>query len=207
LFSNTQKRSIDLYNKPWSRYFALYRNFAQATQANAAAGDTQTYLATPGINVLTRDVTIKPHFSCNINKSLELFIRSFLAEIGYNLYLKQAEDVCLKHAWEMGPAIKHSDGDGDVNPFKQINMNVVNAEITYNDEATYNLWRISESDLDLGSASHPSVISHTIYASMGYYLKQGSMPMMVGVGGSYEFGEDNVNLERWTLWGKFLISF
>jgi hypothetical protein len=207
LFSNTQKRSFDLCDKPWSRYFALYRDFAQAEQANLAVGDAETYLSTPGINILTRDVKVKPRFSCNINKSLEFTIKSFLAEIGYNLYLRQSEDITLKHDWELGPAIKHADGDGDLNPFKQMNMNGVNAEITYDDEATYNRWRILESDLDMTSASHPSVISHTIYGSMGYYIKQHKNPMMVGFGGSYEFGEDNVVLGRWTLWGKFLVSF
>jgi len=75
-------------------------------------------------------------------------------------------------------------------------------------EDAYDRGIISQNDLDLSSAAHPCVISHTVYGAAGYYWDNLCFPIMIGLGGSYEFsGRMNTSLDRWLIWGKFGISF
>lgn len=114
LFSNTQQRSFDLKYKPWSRYIELYKDKAQAVQAaNLRMVNTESqgaFLATPGINILTDCVQVKPGFNFTSNVALLLqpcqSVCGFNAEIGYNFYARQSECLKLKNKCDLTAAIK-----------------------------------------------------------------------------------------------------
>ena len=66
---------------------------------------------------------------------------------------------------------------------------------------------IKACDIDLESATHPYYFSHTFYASLGARWDDREYPLFIDLGGSYEFGCENMILNRWTAWAKFGASF
>ena len=213
LFENTQKRSFDLINKPWSRYLEMYASNAQATGAAGAGFQTKNLISTPGINILTQDMKVEPGFNVTWNNAFVLNCSSWEFEAGYNLHAREAESVKLKNQWVESAAVKAANGSGRTNPSRDITANSL-----LNDPASpttmglpmYNMSLIKATDLDLKSAAHPSVVSHTVYGAAGYRWTMCKWPFGVTYGGSYEFPcqtASNGSLARWTMWLKADISF
>jgi len=227
LFKKTQKRSFDLHYKPWSRYIELYANKAQATQASGLRNDNpkfpSIFLATPGINTMTQDVSVKPGFNFTSNMALCLETpaphNGFNLELGYNFYAREAECLSLNKECTLDSAIKDHFGSGFTNPIRNMTSELLSNEASVTNAFEHALnttqvldlfdnRKLSFNDFDLQSAAHPCVISHTIYGAFNYNFRNWCWPMMIGFGGSYEFtGEDNAALERWLLWGKLGVSF
>ncbi len=219
LFRNTQCRSVDLVCKPWSRYIDMYRSEEEATTASLLP--TSNFLdhifATPGINVLTMPLKVRPGFSHNMTTAALFNSGGWQLEGGYNLYCRQSECIKLACPWQEGPAIKHHLGIGATNPIRDITGNGRLENITINStpatgnrialgDYKYNF--IKEKDLDLVSASSPTVITHTIYVAGAYRFDDYDYPMFLNAGGSYEFNKsNNAGIERWTIWGKIGFSF
>ena len=231
LFQNKQVRSLDLKNKPWSRYMEMYKNESQAQQARdlglaavPAFGpgvippNKPKNLATPGINLLTLPVKVEPGFANNITTSFVFTTGSgFLGEFGYNLYAKSAECVKLACPWNPGPALKHAAGSGLTNPARNITGDyrlddggqvLANIGGTGPVVENYAQNQISEKDLDLVSAAHPTAIAHIMYASIGYQSLDHEFPLFFTLGASYEWpNSTNASIERWTVWGKLGLAF
>ncbi len=206
LFSNHQVRSFDLYNRPWSRYMAVYT-------AAPVAPFPPTAL-TPGINVFTQPVTVHPHFQHSITTALMWQRCGFEAELGYNFWARQAEGVRLRNAFgtagsfPTGVAIADvttpaPDLTGDINRASTIGANFGGTAIPY---STTNGTTITQADLNLQSAATPAALTHTVYGSLGYNWDCWCWPVFVSAGGSYEFSTNNVALNRWLAWGKLGIS-
>ncbi len=219
LFKNTQCRSIDLVCRPWSRYIEVYRSEEEATTASllpTAAGLDHDF-ATPGINVLTIPLKVRPGFSHNMTSAAVFNSGGWQLEGGYNLFCRQSECIKLACPWQEGPAIKYMTGRGNTNPVRDITGNARLENISLNSVAgtgnrlllgDYKYNFIKEKDLDLVSASSPTVITHTIYAAGAYRFDDYDYPMFLSAGGSYEFNKsNNAGIERWTVWGKLGLSF
>ena len=209
LFQKTQTRSFDLKGKPWSRYMEVYRDKEQAQEAAALAGKQGQNLATPGINVFTQKVDVRPGFQLNVNTAFVYTSNAFQGEVGYNFFARRAECIKLNTPWQEGPALKHLIGAGNTNPIRDItgNRRLEATDIAIS-LANYDNNIIKEDDLDLVSASHPCHLSHTIYGALGYRWDEREYPLLVNGGASYEFStSNNAVLQRWTLWGKFGFSF
>ncbi len=212
LFENTQKRSFDLINKPWSRYLEMYASADQAAEFAALAGQSKNLRSTPGINLLTQDTKVRPGVNVTWNNALIINCCSWEFEIGYNFHAREAESVKLKHAWVESAAIKAANGDGMTNSKRDITASLaLNGDLVFDMPGgvlTYT--PIKQTDLDFKSAAHPSVISHTVYAAAGYRWADCKWPVGLTYGGSYEFpcqSTSNRGLTRWTLWLKADISF
>lgn len=214
LFKNTQCRSLDLKDRPWTRYVEMYANKDQAQQAVnlANAGQTllATHLATPGINILTRPLEVKPGFWFNMISSLVLEGCDHQVEVGYNFFARQSECVKLATPWVTGPAIKHALGEGMTNPVRTINGNPFIESISVNTAfANYDNNVIQATDLDLNSASTPAMLTHTFYGAVTHQWNDCEYPTFANVGASYEFsdGDNNAALKRWLFWAKIGASF
>ncbi|MBS1988349.1 hypothetical protein JST56_05125 [Candidatus Dependentiae bacterium] len=206
LFENTQKRSFDLINKPWSRYLEMYESLAQATAAGIAGANVRNLISTPGINILTQDMKVEPGFNVTWNNAFVLNCCSWEFEAGYNLHAREAESVKLKNQWVESAAVKKANGQGVTNSRRDITANRTLNDGAFGDGAVY--IPIKATDLDLKSAAHPSVVSHTVYGAAGYRWTTCKWPFGVTYGGSYEFPSDgNKSLSRWTMWLKADISF
>lgn len=202
-----ERRSFDLKGKPWSRYMQFYANADQALlAANAADFTTGLLLHTPGINILTQDLRVKPGFLRDFNIALAYDRCAWQGEIGYNFYARQAECVELDCPFIETAAIKHLNGFGQTSDLIQINSlfpgNAISDTV---DEYERNIIRTE--DLCLESAAHPAVVSHTIYGSLGRRWDDRERPLFAGVGGQYEIAPDNTAMSRWMIWGKAGISF
>lgn len=217
LFNAKQTRSFDLKNKPWSRYMEVYANIEQAQQAAALCDSLDANsniqgarLATPGINVFTKPVKVRPGFS--VNTTAALVIQSdcgFVSEVGYNCFARQAECVKLGCKWQEGPALKAFEGCGLTQPVRTITPNQqLNDPVIQVAVADYNQSIITADELDLNSAAHPAFFAQIVYGSVGYnWHKECRVPMRADIGGSYEFGNNRATMHRWTLWGKFGFAY
>lgn len=203
LFKNHQIRSFDLKGKPWGRYMELYNSFNAAYTTNEDSG-------TSGINVFTKPVIVKPKLYATFNAALTYAHHNHgLAEIGYNLYVRNAEKVALTSPWTESVVLKSVDGSGDISLARTIKNHFKrsDAQTTIGDgRATYAQYEIQQSNLDLTSAAHPAIMSNTVYGSLGYQWNIKQHPFFIGLGGGYEFSSINTIINRWTLWGKLALS-
>lgn len=232
LFKKSQRRSLDLKNRPWSRYIELYESRAQSNQVidALAAGDITTlqaiFINSPGINLLTQKVKIKPGFNFTANLALTLTKkcdRGFDGEVGYNFYAKQAECISLKNKdFNIEEAaIKDHIGQGFTNQVRPITQNrllneasdanlIISSQFNATGaRATYDRSIIKKKDLNFASASHPCTLSNIVYATAGYHWDSYYChPKQISVGLSYEFAlKSNATLNRWLLWGRWGIAF
>lgn len=197
LFSNHQIRSFDLYDKQWSRYAEVYRSLAEAQMASVTNNPN---MGTSGINVFTKCVSVDPRFSSRVNTAFMYSFCNFMAEIGYNFYVRQSEKICLN--WKQGPVLKHISGEGLTTYARTIRYNFESSSMLID-----NYTPIKASDIDHRSAEHPAVIASTLYLGIGYDATQLRYPLLVGLGGSYQFSTVNTALDQWLLYGKMGLSF
>lgn len=208
LFKNTQNRSFDLIGKPFSRYMEMYANEAQMNQSVSAALPIRQLLATPGINILSREVSVDPGINVTFNNALIMRYKNFDFEAGYNLFARESESVKLKQPWSEKPGLKATNGIA-TNSKRDITANrILNFSVTTAiNDAAVGYVSIKESDIDLKSAAHPSYLSHTVYGAFGYHCNSCSVPFGLTYGGSYEFASNDYSMSRWAMWLKADVSF
>lgn len=207
LFSKTQKRSLDLKDRVWSRYLEVYTSKEQAEQAFA---ENDISFASHGINVFTRDVKVTPRFAGSVNTGFVYHGGNFHGEIGVNLYARREEKVELDCGFPKNIALVHAQRAGRLNPVRNIHGDLVET-VTAVLPDKYEENVVKQGDLDLSSAATPSIISHTFYATLGYRTDQEDepkLPWFANLGGSYEFSNSsNAVAERWLLFAKAGIAF
>lgn len=184
--------------------------YANADQALLAANPpdftTGLILHTPGINILTQDLRVKPGFLRDFNIAVAYDRCAWQGEVGYNFYARQAECVELNCPFIETAALKDLRGFGQTSKLIQINSIFPDTAVpSAVDEYENNIVRTE--DLCLDSAAHPAVVSHTIYGSLGRRWDERNYPVFAGIGGQYEVGPDNTTMNRWMIWGKAGISF
>jgi hypothetical protein len=215
LFKKKQNRSFDLKGKPWSRYISMYANATQAAAAATLCADGTLVgaqqgaaLSTPGINILTQCVDVRPGYSLNALSSFVLKQEcGFLLEVGYNVYAREKD--CISLAYTPAAAIKSELGCGATSVIRNISANpFFNNPCDDIPSTNYGPAIIQQTDIDVESAETPAGIASIIHGALGYEWKDRCNPLHVGIGGSYEFGSNDFGmLNRWVVWGKFGISF
>lgn len=202
LFKNTQWRSFDLVQQgQWSRYLEVYQNLTQATAAAGYSAPLNMNAGTSGINVFTTCAQVHPHFSINTNTGFIYTWKGVQAEFGFNFFGRQAEQI-TKTSWDADVAIKNINGTGLTTIARTIKNNFINSNFSLDDYTPLTL-----ADLDLNSAAHPTMLSHTLYLAAGYTWDDICIPTFIGAGGTYEFTTVDTALDRWLLFVKAGISF
>lgn len=201
LVRNTQRRSFDLMDKQWSRYIWLYPN-AQSTSITDRS---------PGINFLTQDVQVSPHFNFTLNTSIVVSGDCWRAEFGYNRFTRQAETVELCGCWQPGPGIVGIDAANTTILHTKSNSTMSQAGFVASRfievDRNPNFVPITKEMLNLESASHPALATNCFYVAAAYHDDDRCYPLLGGIGASYEFSDTNTALNRWLLWIKGAISF
>jgi len=210
LFSACECRSFDLCCKPWSRYMQVYTSKDQAIAASHIADTTlRSMFATPGINVFTQCVNVCPRGSFSLLNPWTYTGKLWDLSFGYNLYVRQAECLSLYNWCYNELVLKDCIGRGVANKYRTIcknNREKVTPLVTFN-ETNFNESIIQPCDLNLSSATHPRVISHTFFLATARRWDDREYPLIIDFGGSYEFGKENYVLHRWTFWTKLAFSF
>lgn len=216
LFTTQQIRSFDLKYKPWSRYMEVYANKEEATAAATLALSNPTlgaHKATPGINVFTKDMQVTPGFRHAVLSSLVFETdKGIGAELGYRFLYRQQECVSLACPWQEGPALKYGlTGAGNTTTIRDITgtLALENSNPAFIvPVANYDESLIKAEQLDLHSAAHPCVATHTFYGAAGRQIDAKGVPLYLGLGGSYECANrSNAALNRWMFWFKTDVSF
>lgn len=197
VFHNTQRRSVDLIDKQWSRYIWLYPN----------ASATSITDITPGINLLTLDLKVHPRF--NFNKYVNFTFNAhdrYLVEAGYSINVRQAERICLACPFDQGPGIVGIDPNNRTVLHTKTNATIRqygSTDAQFIDvDRNPNFVPLTHCDLDFTSAAQPACISQTIFSTIGYRFAGNYHEPFVALGGSFELSSENTCLQRATGWLK-----
>ncbi len=214
LFQNTQVRSFDtMSNGQWSRYMMVWPNY-EAEQVNGEVGQgSQLRNYTPGINVFTQEMHVTPRAQARINEAIVLEHGSLKAEFGWNMMIRQAEEVSLVNDW-VNDSVAFVDASNNSTSLYNQTRTIYNdsyqstpvAVAAGDSQPFYNYASISASDLNLDSAASPAVYTNTPYLALGYAFNE-EKSSVLSVGASYEVSATNGYINDWTLWGKFGFTF
>lgn len=215
-FKHDEIRSIDLYNGDWSRYLLV------AQPSNPAA-------PLSGINFFTKEVGVNPRNMFEVWAAFSFNYCNFHFEAGYDFWYRSKEKLSLADQ-DLGVGIY----DIAYDPFNTCQISASCARIcqsvptvpgaplsdvtfvtvkhsnTIDDifVADSNCSNIPCSYLNLNSAAHPRALSSTVYGAISYdCCLCCEYPMMIGVGGQYEFAHRKSALAQYGVWLKTAISF
>ena len=217
-FKAHEIRSIDLFNGDWSRYLLV-----------ALPTDPTTPL--PGINFFTQRVEVNPRNMFEVWAAASFNYCNFHFEVGYDFWYRSKEKISLADE-DLGVGIY----DIAYNPLTtcQIsescakicqsvptlpgaptsdlvfvtvkNSNAINKGTVLADGSS--CASIPCSYLNLNSAGNPRALSSTVYGAISYdCCLCCEYPVMIGIGGQYEFAHRKSALSQYGVWLKSAISF
>jgi len=225
LAQSIQKRSFDLIENEGSRWLMVWerKNWSSAKTlltANSASNfnnkvsQIRNYSA--GINFFTKDMYVTPRFQTRCNQALLIQSNKCKIELGWNLFIRQAEKISLVDPWTEEIAFP----DAVHSPFQtdDVGVALTMQNKTYkngrdlstitsfstDDTKVWDAYKVHENQINLKSAASPRAITNTPYATIHYDLGE---TKSIGVGGSYEFADSNAKMNEWNVWGKFELSF
>jgi hypothetical protein len=157
-------------------------------------------------------VTPGSHFDGIVQFALNW--KGLTVDLGYNLFAKRTENVRMK----VDPCAcsDTSCTSGVDNPNWWYNNTYAltsaswdpnAAAFTANDTYPSSSDWINREHLCIDACTNPSVVTHKIYGGVGYAFNDMEYPVMLGLGGSYEWETDNDCLEQWALWAKVGVTF
>ena len=199
LMRNKQRRTFDLFKKPWSRYL-LFNHIDGPPNQNI-----------PGVNVLTRCVRVKPYDVVDFATGLRVIGDWIETEAGYGIwghgkekfdyvmiFLKDMVSPELVHAILILPAHVQR---------RQAEAPSLNK--TENDECMgIPLFiPITQEDIDFDSARSRSALNHKIYASLGITHCGCKVDSFIAAGAFYDMPQRNSALKNWGAWFKIGSSF
>jgi len=196
LFDDTEKRTLGIKNVLKAAKYSKH-----ILSHYYLLGEDKKYLLHPAANILTRDVEVEPGSQIDTFIALAYKCGSFTFDLGYNLYWKEGENVCLNRCnW--------TDNKYAIAAF---NFSTCSAgdpfDVTGDDDAQPVDTPINFCNIDTSVAETPSMLSHSIFGGIGYIFKNWEYPLMLGLGGAYEFGDDRAAADSFTVWGKLGFSF
>lgn len=204
LFESSEKRTLGIKGRNWGQYHLL----VPANVANNAA----TSLI-PAANITTKNVDVTPGSQFDGILGLAYNNGGLSLDLGYNLYFREREDVHLKDtivdgqfaiaARNLSVAIGGHNGLLNVATFTPANV----TDGVDGGAAAGALSIITKDTLDTAVAETPSQTTHSIYGNLGYIFREWDYPLMLKLGGKYEFASKNSALEQWGIWGGVGIGF
>lgn len=208
LFSGTEKRTLGLVDTagtqvPWGQYYLA-----------GTIGSIRTAIQlTPVANILTQDVKVEVGSQLDAMLYFTYNNGGWNIDLGYNFFWKESENVSLKNAWTDDTyGIAHSEQtmlatDGDetfIYSAAAANATTNGGALAYINNAysaTGHAYGI-----DTSVAETPSQDTHKIFGSLGYIFREWEYPMLLSIGGGYEFADDD-SIENWQIFGKLGIKF
>jgi len=149
----------------------------------------------PAANILTQNVQVAPGVTSDTKASLSLTYLDFVADVGYNVFYKQGEHVRARNPIPRGTyGIAGANYDGNAefvsNFIAGSTVDINSAQGTTNTTTAY----LSDSDIDRTVAETADQLLHTLYFGFGYAYSTWTTPLMVGVGCSYEYAKQEMDL-------------
>lgn len=180
----------------WGQYYLLGR---------LNSGSTVQYRSLiPAANVTTLRVDVTPGSQFDGVLGMTYNNGGFSFDLGYNLYYKDDESVKLN---------QHLTADTYFVAARDFNTSTAAtafaAALVDGGAVTdvNHTWYVNDANLDLASAETPSQFTNSIYTALSYTFKKWEVPMLLGIGGKYEFASENSALEQWNIWMKTGVTF
>ncbi|MFH0898781.1 MAG: hypothetical protein V1855_04330 [bacterium] len=190
LFEATEKRTLGLKDIPFGHYLPLYKatDITSKTIENLAVKKS-----IPAANLTTLNVDVTPGSEFDGIVALAYNNGGFGANLGYNLYFREEEDVELK----------------DTNPFVNGNEYHYIKSLTKNstDNDTAVTQALTKTDLITAPAETPSQTTHKIFGGISWTFKDWETPVNVGLGVHYEFADGREAYDNWGINGRAAIGF
>ena len=223
-FKAKERRSIDLFNGDWSRYMEVVEPTATTTPL-------------PAINFLSPEVHVTPRSMFEVWAALGFDYCDVHFEVGYDFWYRSKEKISLADQdFGVGiydiafdptvacPVTAHcaricqsvptlADAPVSDTTFISIKSSKeLSAQFTKcNTSCSTGLSMASStlcSYLNLNSAASPRAFSSTVYGAISYdCCLCCEYPVMIGVGGQYEFAHRRSALSQYGVWLKSAISF
>lgn len=193
LIRNSQLRTFDLKNKPWSRFLLL----------NAQDGSTTN---APGVNVLTRRVTVRPDSFVDLSTGIRVTRGGFEGEVGYDLWahgserLKLHRTICKKCKEEVVVSDFGIAGSATGKSASESTISTLAA-----DDATFVV--LHDHDLDLNSGAARAALINRLHAALGFGSKGEDFEGFLSFGFFYDMPQNNAALKQWGGWAKIGASF
>ena len=188
-YPNHQLRTLDLNNKPWSRYLLLRRE-----------GEVETV---PAMNILTQCVKVSPNSIVELQAGVMYQSPWCIVEAGYGLWgrhheqLKLAPCPCEKTAHLLTDFGISGTGTGSAST----------STIAYQAPNDPVFIHLKETDLNLcGSGSSGSIV-HRFYIQADYLFSKHCKDLLFNIGGFFETPQGNSSLRQWGIWGSINIAF
>lgn len=199
-FSHLSRRLFDLcYNGPWSRYLLV-------------ASPQNPDLPLPGVNFFARRVRASTGSTVDFWTTLHYRYRAINLEVGYDLYWRANEKVCVKKhksrslhvgIYDLnGAALGHptSASEAEITETSSLfGPNYPKSDPFFKTVKTY--------DLNLASGSRPTALTNTIYGAFSWNSYCYDTPYMLGFIAMYEFAYGNTAFEQWGVQVRTAICF
>jgi hypothetical protein len=190
-----ERRSFDLQGRgDWSRFMQVVTPEARS-------------LSMPGINFFTQRVRVTPRSTIDLWTAYHYAYRTYNIEVGYNLWWRQREKVCLECTL---PTLGIYDmvGDCQGDPVSAHNATISQSVIGPNKAPSDSVFTpLSQQALNRHSGSADRALTHTLYGALSYNSESWCLPVMIGIIGSYEFTHHRSALRQWLVMVKGGISF
>ncbi|MBT4856100.1 hypothetical protein HOM50_05195 [bacterium] len=193
LFERDQFRSVDLCNKPWSRY----------VQVNKTNG----LVNLPGINALTPKCKVHAYNLVNAATGIRITYRCLDAELSYGCWTHGDERLQLKHKWKEEYGIAGT-GSTTLSPDNvQVGNTASASTIRFQADNDATFTPITANDLDLKSGAARATISQIFQGTVGIAGKGKRVNAFAYVGGLFEYAHKNCTLSNWGWWAKVGAAF
>lgn len=198
LTHNRQKRTLDLYKKPWSRYLPFNRK-------NGTPHEN-----IPGVNVLTVDVKVTPYGMADFSTGWRIRAKNVELELSYNVWGHAQEKVVLEESFKHTFCCQAYGIAGTGTLLEKGHIVASSASTSTicsqeNDDTTF--VAITEHDLDFTSGSSASAINHMLQASLAGTHIGKKFDACYAIGAYIDIPQKNSTLKTWGAWFKCGGSF
>lgn len=199
-FSHCARRLFDLCsNGPWSRYLLV------ATKSDPAKADF-------GVNHFTHYVKAATGNTIDFWTALHYNYCPLNLEIGYDLYWRANEKICLKGCRSRSLHVGIYDLNGAFlgDPVSASDANITQTSSNYGknypkSDAVFQT--IKNYDLNLASGSRPTALTNTIYGAFSFNSELFCVSYMLGFVAMYEFAYGNTAFDQWGVQVRTAFSF
>ncbi|MFA6263581.1 MAG: hypothetical protein WCW33_06460 [Candidatus Babeliales bacterium] len=209
LFESHETRTLGLKNRLWGQYYLLGQSLGTAYDA-----DTTITQKIPAANVLTRSVDVTPGLQFDGTLSFVYTNGGWSADLGWNPYARESEDVHMRGDFPDGiyavasrgfNTAREEDGEPASGEVVDHQFTISAANVDDGNVATAT---VNNSTIDVNAARTPSQFTNAIYGSVAHMWDRGHKhATIVALGGKYEFASENSALEQWNVWAKMGLEF
>lgn len=192
LFGNNQERTVEIADKPYSRYMPLY--------------DRYTEKMVPGVNIFTKNCYVEPFNLINFIAGFRYKYIDSIGEVGYELWGHPTERITINNTnlWQ-----ENRYGIANINQDGQLDLTTQTASrstINYVIPDETNKY-IKASDLNLLTAASQATLVHRAYMSFGYGKKTGTIDYIINLGLFMEVVQNNAAFSNFGGWLKSGVTF